>query len=75
MFGLQVSTPPYSPEFNGVDEPFIKTFKRDYAHMNPLHDAKTVLEMISRWFHDYNGYHPQGLKMKLPREYRRNQHK
>jgi hypothetical protein len=54
--GLQVRTTPYYiPGSSGLDESFVKTFKGDYAHMNPLHDAKTFLDMITGWFHDYNG--------------------
>lgn len=75
MMGLAPCTTPYeSPESNGMAESFIKTFKRDYVHMNPLHDAKSVLEKIPEWFQDYNEYHPhKGLNMKSPREYRRSQ--
>jgi len=75
MMGLLVCTTPYySPESNGMAESFVKTFKRDYVHMNPLPDAKTVLEKIPGWFQDYNEYHPhKGLKMLSPRQFRRNQ--
>ncbi len=39
MMGVEIcTTPHYRPES------FIKTFKRDYVHMNPLPDAQTVLE-------------------------------
>lgn len=75
MRGLAVCTTPYySPESNGMAESFVKTFKRDYVHVNPLPDAKTVLEQLPQWFNDYNEHHPhKGLKMMSPREYRRNQ--
>jgi len=75
MMGLRSRTTPYySPESNGMAESFIKTFKRDYVHMHPLYDARSVMEQLPRWFEDYNEYHPhKGLKMRSPRQYRRNQ--
>jgi transposase InsO family protein len=37
-----------------------------------LPDARTVMELLPSWFEDYNEYHPhKGLKMKTPREHRR----
>jgi len=73
MMGLEVCTTPfYSPESNGMAESFVKTFKRDYVHMSSLRDAATVLDQLSVWFDDYNENHPhKGLRMKSPREYRR----
>lgn len=71
--GLDVCTTPYySPESNGMAEAFIKTFKRDYVHMNELPDSLTVMEKIPLWFEDYNENHPhKGLKMMSPREYKK----
>jgi transposase InsO family protein len=72
MMGLDVRTTPFhSPESNGMAEAFIKTFKRDYVHINPLNNAITVMEQLPTWFDDYNSSHPhKALKMKSPREYR-----
>jgi transposase InsO family protein len=53
-------------------ESFVKTFKGEYVSTHILPDARTVMELLSSWFEDYNEYHPhKGLKMKSPREYRR----
>jgi putative transposase len=73
MMGLYVCTTPYySPESNGMAESFIKTFKRDYVDIHELPDAETVMGLLPSWFEDYNEYHPhKGLKMRSPREYRR----
>jgi putative transposase len=55
-------------------EAFVKTFKRDYVHLNRLETAATVLEQLPTWFEDYNEVHPhRGLKMLSPREYRKQQ--
>lgn len=63
-------TPVASPQSNGMAEAFVKTFKRDYAHISPLPDAKTVLGLIGKWFNDYNENHPHsGLKMMSPRDF------
>jgi transposase InsO family protein len=71
--GLRVCTTPfYSPESNGMAESFVKTFKRDYVHANPLYDAQFVLEQMPKWFEDYNEHHPhKGLKMMSPRQFKR----
>jgi putative transposase len=77
MMGLDVCTTPfYSPESNGMAESFVKTFKRDYVHMNILTDAITVMKQLPIWFGDYNENHPhKGLKMMSPREYRKTNNK
>jgi putative transposase len=69
MMGLEVCTTPYySPESNGMAE----TFKRDYVQLNDITDARAVMEKLPLWLEDYNEYHPhKGLKMKSPREHRR----
>ena len=51
-------TPVRSPESNGVCEAFVKTFKRDYAAVNPRPDAISVLQRLGEWFEDYNTIHP-----------------
>ena len=67
-------TPVASPQSNGMAESFVKTFKRDYARVNPLPDADTVLTAIHRWFKDYNENHPHsGLKWRSPRDFIRAQ--
>jgi putative transposase len=63
-------TPVRSPESNGVSEAFVKTFKRDYARIQPRPDALTVLQQVPDWIDDYNECHPhRGLKMLSPREF------
>jgi len=58
-------TPVRSPESNGMAEPFVKTFKRDYVYVHDRPDSATVLAQVDRWFDDYNESHPhKGLKMK-----------
>jgi len=48
----------------------VKTFKRDYVHVNPLPDAATVLRLLNGWFEDYNESHPHSrLGMRSPREF------
>jgi putative transposase len=67
-------TPVKSPEPNGMSEAFVKTFKRDYARVNPLPDAATALRQIAGWINDYNEIHPHSaLKMRSPREFIRAQ--
>jgi hypothetical protein len=70
--GLEIcTTAPYSPESNGMAEAFVKTFKRDYAYVNDLSSAESVLEQLPGWIKYYNEQAPhKALGMMAPREYR-----
>ena len=71
--GLDIrTTPPYSPESNGMAEAFVKTFKRDYVWLGDLSSAQRVIEQLPLWFEDYNENAPhKGIKMLSPRQFRR----
>jgi putative transposase len=63
-------TPVRSPESNGIAEAFVKTFKRDYARLNPRPDAAAVMAALDSWFEDYNEMHPhRALGMRSPRQF------
>jgi transposase InsO family protein len=56
------------PESNGMAEPLVRAFKRDYIYVHERPYAKTVMAQLEQWFESYNEYRSQkGLKMKLPR--------
>lgn len=67
-----VNTPVCSPQSNGMAESFVNTFKRDYVSRMDLSDARAVLAQLPAAFEHFNEVHPHsGLKMKSPREFRR----
>lgn len=69
-----INTPVCSPQSNGIAESFVNTFKRDYVARMDLRDAKTVLAQLSAAFEHFNEVHPHSsLKMRSPREFRRQQ--
>ena len=64
------STPIRSPQSNGMAEAFVKTFKRDYVSVNPVPDARTVIDQLPLWFEHYNSLHPhKALGYLSPREF------
>ena len=68
---LPLTTPIESPQSNGMAEAFVKTFKRDYARVNPRPNAATVLRQLESWFDHYNTVHPhKSLGYRSPREFR-----
>ena len=65
------TTPPYSPESNGMAESFVKGFKRDYVYLADVRTADEFFAQLPSWFQDYNHVRPhRGLKMLSPMEYR-----
>ncbi len=62
-------TGPCSPM--GMAEAFVRTSsKRDYARVNPLARARTVIESLPLWFDHYNAIHPHSaLRYRSPREF------
>ena len=69
-----INTPVCSPQSNGMAESFVNTFKRDYVARMDLRDARTVLEQLPAAFEHFNEVHPHSsLKMRSPREFRRQQ--
>ena len=73
--GLQpINTPVCSPQSNGIAESFVTTFKRDYVARMDRRDAQTLLAQLPAAFEHFNEVHPHSsLKMRSPREFRRQQ--
>ena len=69
-----INTPVCSAQSNGMAESFVNTFKRDYVARMDRRDARTVLEQLPAAFEHFNEVHPHSsLKMRSPREFRRQQ--
>ena len=69
---MPINTPVCSPQSNGMAESFVNTFRRDYESRMDLADAPTVLAQLAAAFEHFNEVHPHSsLKMKSPREFRR----
>jgi putative transposase len=69
-----INTPVCSPQSNGMAESFVNTFKRDYVSRMDRTDAATVLAQLQAAFEHFNEVHPHSsLRMKSPREFRRQQ--
>ncbi len=64
------TTPVQSPQSNGMAEALVRTIKRDYVRVNPVPDARTVLDSLPLWFEHYNSLHPhKALGYRSPREF------
>jgi len=67
-----ITTPPASPQSNGMSEAFVNTLRRDYADTADRSSAAAVLAQLPIWFDDYNNVAPHSaLGMRAPAEYRR----
>jgi len=66
-----ITTPPASPESNGMAEAFVNTLRRDYIEDADLSSAARVIEQIPGWIADYITFAPHSsLGMKTPAEFR-----
>lgn len=68
---LPITTPPASPESNGMSEALVNTLKRDYVDPADRRSAAVVIEQIAGWIEDYNTIAPHSaLGYRSPRTYR-----
>ena len=47
-------------------EAFVRTIKRDYARVNPMPDARTVIASLPKWFRHYNVFLPPKYRTQPP---------
>ena len=67
------TTPVSSPQSNGMAEALVRTLKRDYVHVYPRPDARTVIEQLPGWFAHYEDVHPHRFALSItPRIHRKN---
>jgi hypothetical protein len=52
-------------------ESFVKSFRRDYVYLNEPHSGATVMNPLSVWLEDHEVHPHKGLRLQIPREYRR----
>ena len=68
---VPITTPPSSPQSNGMSEAFVNTLRRDYQAGADLSTAERVLEHIPAWIVDYNAVAPHSaLGYQSPQQYR-----
>lgn len=72
---VPVTTPPSSPQSNGMAEAFVNTLRRDYQAGADLSSAECVLAQIPAWIADYNAVAPHSaLGQQSPQQYRSTMH-
>lgn len=68
---VPITTPPSSPQSNGMSEAFVNTMRRDYLAGADLSTAERVLAQLPAWIADYNAVAPHSaLGYQSPQQYR-----